>query len=276
MRRVATFIGGGVLILFGLVLLALRYWNVDADVTSLLGIAGLLLMGIALLAYYADSRAVVALIPGCVLTSLGISVLLTDIWPQPAALFILGGLGLSFFAIQISDRAFAGRNQAWAAIPGAILLGLGIFVFASEAAPRHYESLIIVGGLGLALIAGGLAARIPALFIPGGLLIGIGAGVFAEENLPLQDLSAAGVIIGGIGLGFLLVYLLNLLFVRGSRAWPMAPAVFLIIFGAVLYFAGRAGAGALAQDALGIVWGALLVVLGIWLAARQALTRKKL
>jgi len=275
MRRLVALVGGGVLVLFGLLLLAVRYWNVDADITSWLGIAGLLLMGIALLAYYADSRAVAALIPGCILTGLGISVLLVDIWPRPAVLFILGGLGLSFFAIQIADRAFAGRNQSWAAIPGAILLGLGIFVFASEAAPGRYETLIIIGGLGLALIAAGLTARIPALFIPGGLLIGIGAGVSAEENLVLGELPGVGVILGGIGLGFLLIHMLNLLFVRGSRAWPMGPAAFLIILGAVFYFAGRGGAETVAQDALGIIWGALLVVLGLFIVLRQALIRKK-
>jgi len=275
MRRFGSIVGGGAIILLGLLLLATEFLDVGDNIAPWMGAGGMLLMGLALLAYYADSRAVAALIPGCVLAGLGIGILLTTIIQQAEILWILGALGASFFAIDIIDRRAAGRSQTWARLPGAILVGLGLMLFGAEYVPERYEALTIIAGIGVILTVIALAMRAYGLLIPGGLMIGIGLGVFTVENLPVEDLAGAGVILGGIGLGFVLVYLLDRLFLRASNAWPMIPAVILIGGGAVFYFAARAGVGAEAQEVLNIVWAALLIAFGLWIIARQMMPRKR-
>ncbi len=274
MKRLGTFIAGGALILLGLLLLATQYFDVGDNIAPWMGAGGLLLMGLSLLAYYADSRAVGALVPGCILAGLGVGILLSTAIETAEILWILGGLGASFFAIAIIDRKVTGRSQAWATLPGAILLGLGVILFAAERVPESYESLAVIAGIGLILVTIALATRAYGPLIPGGLMVGIGLGVSAVENLPVEGLAAAGVILGGIGVGFMLVYLLDILFLRASNAWPMIPAALLIIGGAIFYFAARAGVGAEAQDILNMLWGFLLIAFGVWIIARQILPRK--
>lgn len=274
MRRFGTIVGGGAIILLGLLLLATEFLDVGDNIAPWIGAGGLLLMGLALLAYYADSRAVAALVPGCVLAGLGIGLLLTTFVQEAEILCILGALGASFFAIALIDRSAAGRSQTWAMLPGAVLIGLGVMLFAAERVPEGYESLTVIAGIGLILVVVALVTRAYGVLIPGGLMTGIGLGVSAVENLTVEGLAAAGVILGGIGLGFVLVYLLDRLFLRASNAWPMIPAVLLIGGGAVFYFAARAGVGAEAQEVLNLVWAALLIGFGLWILVRQMLPRR--
>lgn len=125
MRKWLFIGGGGLLVLEGVLLLALSRLEVSAAVSSYIGIAGLLVMGIAFLAYYAESHILGALIPGCVLAGLGLGILLAELLGRFDVLFILGGLGAAFFAIALVDSAVAGRRQNWAFIPGTVLIALG-------------------------------------------------------------------------------------------------------------------------------------------------------
>lgn len=275
MRRFGTLLGGGAIILLGLLLLATEFLTVGDNIAPWMGVGGLLLMGLALLAYYADARSVGALIPGCILTGLGTGILLTTLIEGAEVLWMLGSLGAAFFAIALIDRRAAGRSQNWAMLPGAILLGLGILLLAAERVPAGYESLAIIGGIGLILAVVALAVRAYGVLIPGGLMMGIGLGIAAVENLPVEDLAAAGVILGGIGVGFALVYLLDRLFLQSSTAWPMIPAALLLIAGAIFYFAAGAGVAAEAQAVLNLVWGALLIGFGAWIIVRQFVPKKE-
>jgi hypothetical protein len=95
-----------------------------------------------------------------------------------------------------------------------------------------------------------------------------------QENAALADLAAGGVILGGIGVGFALIYVVGRLALRAGGAWPMVPAAFLVVFGAILYFAGQAGVGGQAETVVGIAWGGLLIALGIWIVLRLLLRRR--
>jgi hypothetical protein len=125
MRRWLFLGSGGLLVLVGLLLFLLTRVEVSAAISSYIAIVGLLVMGLALLAYYADSHVLVALIPGSLLTGLAVGILLGVLIGGFGALFVLGGLGVGFLAVALVDDRVAGRRQTWAIIPGAVLVGLG-------------------------------------------------------------------------------------------------------------------------------------------------------
>lgn len=128
MRKWLLIGGGGLLVLIGALLLGLSRLEVRSTVSSYMGIAGLLIMGIALMAYYVDSQIVAALIAGCLLAGLGMGLLMSEVTGGLGVLFALGGLGLGFFAVLLVDTAVAGRRQTWALIPGTVLVGLGALI----------------------------------------------------------------------------------------------------------------------------------------------------
>ena len=89
-----------------------------------------LVIGIAFLAGYGFARQYGFLIPGCILTGLGLGVLVDRFVPGlglPAEASVIG-LGVGFLAIYPIDLAVRGRQpgQWWPLIPGGIILFTGL------------------------------------------------------------------------------------------------------------------------------------------------------
>jgi hypothetical protein len=143
--------GGGLLVLIGVLLLALTRLEVSAAFTSYLGVAGLLIMSAALLAYYAESHVLVALIPGCALAGLGLGILLAVLLQGPGVLFGLGGLGVGFIAVALIHPAVAGRRQTWALIPGSGLVALGAVIALAGSREDSQAMGVLVGAVLLVL-----------------------------------------------------------------------------------------------------------------------------
>jgi hypothetical protein len=158
MRKWLFFGGGGLLVLVGLLMLPLRYLKVSAAACSYMSIAGLILMSVALLAYYGESHMLGALIPGCVLAGLSLGLLLTNWLGKLGALFIPGGLGAGFFAVALVDAKVAGHRQVWAFIAGAVLLGLGVLL-ALASSRGGGQSLGVLAGAALLLVGVWIAVR---------------------------------------------------------------------------------------------------------------------
>jgi hypothetical protein len=122
---------GVILIVVGLAIFAL---NLQGIGLRLLRPGPLFLgaIGGAFLGGYAYTRWYGFLIPGCILASLWLSITLAGLLPpRPGDLegaIIVGGLGVSFFAICLVDRFYGGRRRIWLLwllIPGLVLLVIG-------------------------------------------------------------------------------------------------------------------------------------------------------
>lgn len=152
MRKWLFLVGGGLLVLIGLLILPLRYVKVSAAVCSYMSIAGLILMSLALLAYYRESHMLGVLVPGCLLAGLSLGLLLTQWLGNLGPLFIPGGLGAGCFAVALVDAKVARRRQVWAFIAGIALLGLGVLLALANSRGGG-QSLGVLAGAAL-LIAG--------------------------------------------------------------------------------------------------------------------------
>ena len=259
-------LGFGVLLIVLGVIYLLVQWLVPAvNLAALLGTLGLLVLGGAFLALYLDTRTYGFLIPGCILLGLGIGTLFPQLLAGSGLEGLSGGLvvawlGLGFLAIYWIGRPVSGVTSPWPVYPGAILIGIGVLTALASRAGPELQGPIVVGGIGVGFLIAYFASRLYGLAIPGSLLIGIGAGIALAEALVLEPdagTAGAGLILGGIGAGFVLVYILDALYTHASNWWPLIPGLILLVLGAILYAAGSA-------PALLQWWPALLVALGIW------------
>ena len=127
--------------------------------------------------------------------------------------------------------ADTGPGLAGQVAAGLALIVLGGALLALErldGSPDHLF-LILVGGI---FLAGYFYKRAFGLLIPGGILIGLGAGLayddmYSESMFVIDGESAAF----GIGVGFLLIYAISLVYERVHRWWPLIPGGFLVIAG---------------------------------------------
>ena len=147
----------------------------------LLGGAGLT----SLYVYSANRDNWWALIPGCTLTAIGLSIALGVILPSVGNIFgggiILGGIGLSFWMVYFTRRAFW-----WSVIPAGVLSSLAVVSVLDEIFPRGQTDGLFLVGLGMTFLLLGVLpgheGRLRWAFIPGGILTLIGV-----LTLPLMD-----------------------------------------------------------------------------------------
>jgi hypothetical protein len=141
---------GLVLIALGIVFLAIQGFGVGEEII-------VAVIGAVFLVAYAVRREYGFLIPGSILTGLGIGVALESRVTDNGWTVVLG-LGLGFTAIYVIDvlSSSAREGQWWPLVPGGILtaIGLGLAFDAQpllEALERWWPLLLIIGGLALLL-----------------------------------------------------------------------------------------------------------------------------
>lgn len=142
-----------------------------------------------------------------------------------------------------------------AKLPGVLLVILGVVLLVATQAGVGGE--IVVFTIGACFLVAWAITREYGLLVPGGILSGLGAGILLE-----QQVEEGGLVVLGLGLGFLLIALLT-----SSRMpawwWPLVP-------GGVLTIVGLAGLRE-AEGLLGDIarwWPGVLVLLGVWLIVR--------
>lgn len=152
------------------------------------------------------------------------------------------------------------RNLA----PGLVLIGLGVFFFIVQLTGVGAEAIVaVIGGAFLVAYA---FTRQYGFLVPGGIMTGLGLGVIWEtQTAP----AGGGVVVIGLGLGFLSIYVIDLL-VRGSAAlwWPIIPGGILAAIG-VLIETEQGGLLAGMQW----VWPVLLIAVGAFVLLMQLRTR---
>jgi hypothetical protein len=121
-----------------------------------------------------------------------------------------------------------------------ILVGVaGLALQVAESTPGAGGVVVLLIGLGL---LGAFAfTRQYGYLIPGGIMTGLGAGIVASEALTLTDEGTGGVIVLGLGLGFLSIWVIGgLVRVVEHHWWPLIPGGILAVIGAALLVGGQA------------------------------------
>lgn len=118
--------------------------------------------------------------------------------------------------------AVAGQVAAGLAL---VVLGGALLALERLDASSDHLFLILVGGV---FAAGYFYKKAFGLLVPGGILIGLGAG------LAYADLYSGSFLDGedaafGLGVGFLLIYVVSLVYERVHRWWPLIPGGVLVM-----------------------------------------------
>ena len=138
---------------------------------------------------------------------------------------------------------------------GSILVLLGI-VFLALQFLEGFGDAAILFLIGAACIAAYLVWNAYGWLIAGGIVMGIGLDSIGESSgLVFGDLSPIG-----LGLGFVSIYVIDLVYRGRTSWWPLIP-------GGVLILSGLASRNDVLQQLLSIGWPLVLVFLGLLLLA---------
>jgi len=118
-NRRSQIVSGAALVVIGLVALALQYFAGPGRAVVLL------LAGGSFVATYFYSEIYGLLIPGGILSGLGLG-MLAEWWGVSVRDPNAVGLGIGFVAIYAIERAYRHRGHWWPLIPGVILIGSGL------------------------------------------------------------------------------------------------------------------------------------------------------
>lgn len=157
------------------------------------------------------------------------------------------------------------RGPEW--IGGAVLIFIGAVLLIGREVQdlgRYIPLIIGVGLLGLFLVT-----RAYGALVPGGIVTGVGAGIVLDD----QPGAPAGVFLVALGLGFVSIWLIGLLFrLRENHWWPIIPGGILLLVGGAEY-AGTQGRQAL--ELFELLWPVLLIAIGLLVVIRAFLGRDR-
>jgi hypothetical protein len=150
---------------------------------------------------------------------------------------------------------------------GRIIAGIVLIVFGTLALlATFYNSsevgLFILPTLGILFIVWGLVARIPGLLIPGGILTGLGLGTVISELAfaSAEGDTRGGIIVLGLGLGFLMIMPLIMIVSSARHWWALIPGGILAITGIALLAGGPALS---VLNVLGKLWPIAPIIVGV-------------
>ena len=150
------------------------------------------------------------------------------------------------------------RKRAVAAGLTLIALGLAFYFFRRFEGAGEGAVFVIIGA---AFLAGYLYNKSYGLMVPAGILLGLGVGTIAEEWLT----EFGNPTLLGLGLGFVSIYLVTLVYERTTHWWPLVPGAALLVAG---FPDGEEIFGYLFEN-----WPLVLVIVGVIILI-GAFTRK--
>lgn len=143
-----------------------------------------------------------------------------------------------------------------------IVLGAALLVLERTGGSPDHLFLILVGGV---FAAGYFYKKAFGLLIPGAILIGLGSGL-AYDDLYSRSFVDGESALFGLGVGFLLIYVVSLLYERVNRWWPLIPGAVLVIAG----FPEWEWA-----DEILDFWPVAVMAIGLFLLFRAVVARQK-
>lgn len=182
-----------------------------------------------------------------------------------AVIFALAGLA---FLYVLSTNL---HSNWWAAIPGMVLLGLGVLIGSSEMFPRFGE--LFGGSLFLGFI--GLAFLLVLLVTPHNWWAVIPAGVLftlalvaGVSSFMTNGYGTGAIFFLGLALTFAVVGLMP---IGREQKWPWIPAGICGVMGTLLML----GSGDLMHSVFGYIWPAVLVLGGGYLIIHSLSAKKE-
>jgi hypothetical protein len=152
-----------------------------------------------------------------------------------------------------------------------ILIVVGVVGLASQVLDLNTDlGGVVVTLIGVAFLVAFAFTRQYGFLVPGGIMTGLGAGIVASQTLTLADEQTGGVIVLGLGLGFLSIWVIGAIaHVDRHHWWPMIPGGILVVVGAALLIGGQA-------VNLLDYWGVAIVAIGLivlWRAWAESRSR---
>ena len=112
-------------------------------------------------------------------------------------------------------------------VSGLTLIGVGIALYALIRAQEHmgpHALLIVIGG---AFLSAYFYFREYGYLVPGCLMLGFALGrIWGASSLAVGNPTMIG-----LGLGFIAIYVIGLLYERRAAWWPLAPGSVLLLLG---------------------------------------------
>jgi hypothetical protein len=235
-------------------------------------------IGLILLANGLNTRRMIWIIPGLLVSSLGVAsvVLFGNLTGQSVFTIRLGwalfSLACGFLLILFFSLLYGKSHAWWAFLVACTLVGFS-YPFISNRLSVFVFIASITGFIGLAFLAWGFFERLLGLLIPGSLLTGIAPGFYLGfvTNASNNELVQVGFLITCFGLGWILITLtsrmINPLFVW----WPLIPGGILTMVGWGLTIGGNRGS---AVTLIGNTGSISLIIFGLYLILLRRGIRK--
>ena len=148
---------------------------------------------------------------------------------------------------QTEEKRTPESDRSGRLVAGASLVIAGLGLFALEAFDEAGDAAILFV-IGSGFIAAYFMWKLYGLLVAGCITFGVGLGITGER---LIDTSGDVTVIG-IGIGFLMIYVIDRLTTSTAHWWPLIPGGVLVIIG-LATLAGSVGA---------YLWPALLILAG--------------
>lgn len=147
-------------------------------------------------------------------------------------------------------------------MPGLILIVLGVMFLAAQY--FEFGPALFLVLLSLVFLVPYALTRIYGLLIPGCILAGIGIGLVFDRP-PLGTTIAVPI---GLGLGFIAIFVIQLIVARTSHWWPLIPGGALVLVGIAESFPQM-------QLLLERGWPLILIIIGLAILAGQFLPARR-
>ncbi len=150
------------------------------------------------------------------------------------------------------------RNRR-ALVIGLILIVLGVGLLAMQLMQPGFGQPLILFLIGAAFLVGYFIRRSYGLLIPGCILVGLALG-----SLGVQIFGQFGdLTVIGLGIGFVAIYVIDLLYRRVTHWWPLIPGGILIVVGLAQALEENPNFAVLWEKG----WPLILVLVGLLLLA---------
>ncbi|MDR3577388.1 MAG: hypothetical protein P4L50_26295 [Anaerolineaceae bacterium] len=264
--------GGIALIAFGLIILLDQYLKTGWLTLVVFPSAGLILLVLGIL-----YRRMGLAIPGSIIAGLGVGGFfyfsrLVALPVQNRIGFLLLAFSLGWMSIAVLGGIMNGKIAWWAFLCSGIFGSLGACFLFTRLRVVDF-ALYLSLGLGLAMLAWGMARRLFGLVIPGCLVIGAGSGVFLAwgYSIEVNELAKTGLLLVCFALAWLLITICSKVITEKFVWWPLIPGGVIAMVGWGLYIGGNPGN---AVNFIGNTTSVGLILFGLYLLVlRQGIHR---
>jgi hypothetical protein len=161
------------------------------------------------------------------------------------------------------------RRGGW--VGGLVLILLGVIFLIQQINPDLIGGWIFLIGLALVFLVAYVMTRQYGFLIPGCILLGLGIPVaLMEQDIVSDPTGQGGLVVFGLGLGFVAIWLVDMLVARGRPGafWPLIPGVILFLVGISI----------LAENEqwltdIGQWWPLVLIIIGVWILIDRLLRK---